>query len=207
MSRIWSSAAASSMVPEATFKRIALTLACGQVLYHSNTQQRGAYQLVREHRNAFADVLEHLGLRLGVDDEYRFVYVVPEDETDRELSAAETLLALVLRRIHHERSIQGNSQDGVVTITLSDLYARYQAITGKELPGPGAAAARETLLGAMHRYGILRKVATAPDSDLPYDIQILPAITALISEDTMARIAADAIEADAESADTSEDAA
>jgi len=190
MSKLWAGVAGTGNVLEQDLQAVALQLTCGQVLYADNVRHRAAYQLVRTYRGQFAEVLEHLGLRLGIDDEYRMVYVTCLIDIDRPITRKETLLALTLRKIHHFKSSQGESKNGVVTLSVPDLFAAYQAVTGRELPkGRGEF---EVLRDAMGRYGFLRRVSNDPDSDLPYDLEILPGITALISEDVLRRFTEDA---------------
>jgi hypothetical protein len=188
MSRLWTTAAANSGVPEEDLKRTALMLVCGQILYYSNTQHRTAYQLIRANRAAFTEVLDHLGLRLGIDDEYRMIYVTTEGDTERLLPQDESLLALVLRYIHHEKSKVGEADNGVVTINTVELYSTYQMLTHRELPKHGEGKDRQVLYEAMRRYGFMKVEERDPDSDAPPDIRILPGIAALISIDSLNRI-------------------
>ncbi len=187
MSRLWLAAASNAALSEDDFKRVALSLVCGQVLYFANPQQRTAYQLVRAHRQAFEEVLEHLGLRLGVDDMYRMVFVVPEIDLDRPVPQDESLLALVLRQIHDEKSSRGESEAGTVTVSIGDLYSTYQRLTGRELPKRGEGKERQALFDALRRYGIMREEPD-PESESGPNIRILPGITALLSLDTIARL-------------------
>ena len=109
-------------------------------------------------------------------------------------SAAQTLLALVLRSIYDESARIGQfTDDGEVVCDLVELDEKYRLMTGRELPAKGEL---EALLRTMKRWGIAKRsdehVSDAigePTSTQPYAVLIRPAIVDVLGEAALQRLA------------------
>ena len=70
-------------------------------------------------------------------------------------TVAQTLLALVLRKIYDESANGGHlDDDGEVQCDLVELGEKYRLATQRDLPGKGEL---DALLGVLKRWGIARK--------------------------------------------------
>jgi len=168
------------------FKLAAYQLISNQILYESNNQQVFAYRLIDRYRNAFRETFDLLGMSLKFDSTYRYVAVIPYLEKQKNMSTADALLLLVLRKLYHIKALQGSLDSGSAVLPIDEFLESYRAETGRELP-PEAGALKE-LLGRMKIFGVVKMPATEPGSDQPFDVEILPGIEAIVSEATLSRL-------------------
>lgn len=179
----------SSIYVEDDFRNAAYQLLTQQVLYEGDRTDRVSYQIASTHRHPFREAFDLYGMDLYFDPDYRYCAAIPRLGRRTQLTLMETLLMLVLRKIHHEQTSHGDAINGAAIITIDELLEIYRAETGgRELPKqPGDLNA---LIDAMKRYGILRK-ATPPLGDpQPFIIEIRPAIEKLVNENMLTRMSA-----------------
>ena len=188
MPRNWSALAErSDLYEEADFQSAAYELVCAQILYETDASQRRAYRLISDYRPEFKEAMALFGLNLVFDDALRFVAAIPERGRKVVLTLQESQLVLVLRKLYHEQATRGVLEEGgLAIVTIDELRAAFTAATGRELPSTirdlGA------LIDQMQRFGLAKQVRSE-DSVQPFDIMILPGITALVNEAALMKLA------------------
>lgn len=168
------------------FKGAAYQLATSQILYESHKHQAFAYRLIDRYRDAFRETFDLLGMELKFDSTHRYVAALPYVDRQKNMSIADALLLLVLRKCYHMRAMQAGLENGLALLPIEELVEAYRSETGRELPAE-AGALRE-LLGRMKAFGVVRLPATEPGSDQPFDVAILPGIEAIVNERTLERL-------------------
>ena len=125
----------------------------------------------------------------------RYACAIPDNGRAGTANTAQTLLALVLRKIYDEQARTGQlNDDGEVICDAVELEEKYRLSTAgkRELPGRGEL---DGLVRTLRRWGIVRKVEDheLPDSaasDIqPYVLAIRPAIVDLLGETAITRLA------------------
>jgi hypothetical protein len=179
----------SSIYIEDDFRAAAYQLLTQQVLYENDRMDSVAYQLINKNRSPFREAFDLFGMDLYFDTDYRYCAAIPRLGRRTQMTLAETLLMLVLRKIHHEQTTHGDAINGAATISIDELLEIYRAETGgRDLPRqPGELTA---LVDSMKRYGIVRKVPTPPGDPQPFAIEIRPAIEKLVNENMLTRMSA-----------------
>ena len=196
MSQFWEDIAERSMgqhTPQ-ELEATAYRLITEQVLYYADRHSKTAYWMVERYEREFKRALEPLGVGVDVNRQKRYVYALPRHPKAGTASAAQTLLALVLRAIYDESARIGQfTDDGEVVCDLVELDEKYRLMTGRELPAKGEL---EALLMTMKRWGIARRsdehVSDAidePSSTQPYAVLIRPAIVDVLGEAALQRLA------------------
>ena len=196
MSQFWEDIAERSMgqhTPQ-DLEATAYRLVTEQVLYYADRHSRTAYWMVERYEREFKRALEPLGVSVEVNRQKRYVYALPRHPKAGTASAAQTLLALVLRAIYDESARIGQfTDDGEVVCDLVELDEKYRLMTSRELPAKGEL---EALLRTMKRWGIAKRsdehVSDAigePSSTQPYAVLIRPAIVDVLGEAALQRLA------------------
>ncbi len=196
MSQFWEDIAERSMgqhTPQ-ELEATAYRLVTEQVLYYADRHSKSAYWMVERYEREFKRVLEPLGVTVEVNRQKRYVYALPRHPKAGTASAAQTLLALVLRAIYDESARIGQfTDDAEVVCDLVELDEKYRLMTGRELPAKGEL---EALLRTMKRWGIAKRsdehVSDAigePSSTQPYAVLIRPAIVDVLGEAALQRLA------------------
>ncbi len=179
----------SFIYTEDDFRSAAYQLLTQQVLYESDRSDRVSYQIASTNRHPFREAFDLYGMDLYFDSDYRYCAAVPRLGRRTQLTLLETLLMLVLRKIHHEQTSHGDAINGAAIISIDELQEIYRAETGgRDLPK--SSRELDPLVEAMKRYGILRKAPTPPGDPQPYAIEIRPAIEKLVNENMLTRMSA-----------------
>lgn len=177
------------------FQSTASRLLAEQVLYYADRQSRMAYGMVERFERDFKHVLSLVGSGLIVNRQLRYACATPDNGKAGTANTAQTLLALVLRKIYDEQARTGQlNDDGEVICDLIELEEKYRLSTSgkRELPGR---CELESLVKTLKRWGIVRKMDeqeftdTAAGSDQPYVLAIRPAIVDLLGETAISRLA------------------
>ncbi len=196
MSQFWENIAAKTdkqYVAE-DFESTASRLLAEQVLYYADRNSRMAYDMVERFERDFKHVLSQVGTGLIVNRQLRYACATPDTGKAGTATTAQTLLALVLRKIYDEQARTGQlNDDGEVICDLVELEEKYRLSTSgkRELPGRGEL---ESLVKTLKRWGIVRKldeqesVDAAAGSDQPYVLAIRPAIVDLLGETAISRL-------------------
>ena len=154
-----------------------------------------AYGMVERFEREFKHVLSMVGSGLIVNRQLRYACATPDNGKAGTANTAQTLLALVLRKIYDEQARTGQlNDDGEVICDLVELEEKYRLSTSgkRELPAKGEL---ESLVKTLKRWGIVRKMDeyefadTAAGSDQPYVLAIRPAIVDLLGETAISRLA------------------
>jgi hypothetical protein len=197
MSQYWENIAAKTdkqYIAE-DFQSTASRLLAEQVLYYADRQSRMAYGMVEQFEREFKHVLSLVGSGLIVNRQLRYACATPDNGKAGTANTAQTLLALVLRKIYDEQARTGQlNDDGEVICDLVELEEKYRLSTSgkRELPGRGEL---ESLVKTLKRWGIVRKMDEhefadmAAGSDQPYVLAIRPAIVDLLGEAAISRLA------------------
>lgn len=168
------------------FQNAAYQLLSSQILYETTSGQGAAYRLIDRYRDAFRDAFDLFGIALKFDSDYRYIAAIPNAEKQPAMPKSDALLLLVLRKGYHEQALQGNLDAGVAVLSIEELRELYRAETARELPKE-VGELKETL-GRMRAFGVARIPPTESGSEQPFDIAILPGITALVSEMALGRL-------------------
>lgn len=196
MSQYWESLASrtNGQHTSAELEMAAYRLAMEQVLYYEDRHSRTAYWLIEAYEREFKQALAPLGLDVQVNRQLRYAYAIPKHAKAGSASITQTILALVLRAIYDESARIGQLTDvGEVVCDLVELAEKYRLMTGRELPSKGKL---DSLMESMKRWGIAKKSEDLGFDELddaalnqPYAVVIRPAITDLLGEAAMARLA------------------
>lgn len=188
MSQFWEKVASrtNEYVAE-DFEAIAYRLVVEQVFYHADKHSRLAYWLIDRYERDFRLVLSQIGIDLAVNRRLRYAYAIPSAGKSGIATTAQTLLALVFRKIYDEYARIGQlTDDGEVVCDLVELEEKYKLSTQRELPGKSEL---DSLLRVLKRWGIVRKVeyddpllSAEDQSAQPYAVAIRPAIADLLGE-------------------------
>lgn len=173
------------------FRSAAYRLVTEQVLYEFLPQQRLSYRIVKEYERDFMEICSLLGMSLKVSSASGYACAWPVHEKTTPLTLQETLLALVLRRVYHEKRQAGEGEAGRVEVSLEELATVFEEATGRSLPH--RRGEMESLLGRMQRFGIARTRMTDNMDPQPFGVEILPAIEILIDEMRLAELDAHAL--------------
>ena len=177
------------------FQSTASRLLSEQVLYYAERHSRMAYGMVERFEREFKHVLSMVGSGLIVNRQLRYACATPDNGKAGTANTAQTLLALVLRKIYDEQARTGQlNDDGEVICDLVELEEKYRLSTSgkRELPAKGEL---ESLVKTLKRWGIVRKidlhefVDSVAGSDQPYVLAIRPAIVDLLGETAISRLA------------------
>lgn len=168
------------------FKNAAYQLLSSQVLYETTSGQGAAYRLIDRYRDAFREAFDLFGVALKFDSDYRYIAAIPNAEKQPAMPKSDALLLLVLRKGYHEQALQGNLDAGVAVLSIEELRELYRAETTRELPKE--VGELKDILGRMRVFGVARLPLTESGSEQPFDIAILPGITALVSEMALGRL-------------------
>lgn len=176
------------------FQSTASRLLSEQVLYYADRHSRMAYGMVERFEREFKHVLSMVGSGLIVNRQLRYACATPDNGKAGTATTAQTLLALVLRKIYDEQARTGQlNDDAEVICDLVELEEKYRLSTSgkRELPAKGEL---ESLVKTLKRWGIVRKldehefVDSAAGSDQPYVLAIRPAIVDLLGETAISRL-------------------
>lgn len=197
MSQYWESIAAKTdgQYTAEEFESTASRLLSEQALYYSDKNSRMAYGMVERFEREFRHVLSMVGVTLlPVNRQLQFACAVPDSGKAGTATTAQTLLALVLRKIYDEFAKTGQFNDnGEVVCDLVDLSEKYKASTGRELPHRGE---MESLVRVLRRWGIVRKMDeleveenNISSDGQPYVLAIRPAIVDLLGDTATSKLA------------------
>jgi hypothetical protein len=125
----------SAALPEKAQRDIprAVNRLLGQTFLHQEVEaDKDDYYFVHRHREVFETLLALCGFKLLHDDYHRIFQAVSEFSYCRaHYRLDETLMIVVLRKLHEERSEQLSlATDPVVTV--GEVREEYRTITGKE---------------------------------------------------------------------------
>ena len=162
---------------EADIKKASSMLLHHNYLYFSDSRQRAHYQIVSRYRSYFDNLVEALGMRLIVDDEYRFVGVLPTIVL-HQLKLEETLLIIILLVLYDEEVQKLQLFEGVAVTNTRLLMTRYEQLTGR--PFPKSSILRQRL-ALFQKHGIIKYTAQGDDEG-EIDIKILPSITFVVDK-------------------------
>jgi len=197
MSQYWEGIAAKTdrQYVADEFESTASRLLAEQVLYYADRHSRMAYGMVERFEHEYKHVLSQVGVGLTVNRQLRYACAIPDSGRAGTANTAQTLLALVLRKIYDEQARTGQlNDDGEVICDAVELEEKYRLSTAgkRELPGRGEL---DSLVRTLKRWGIVHKVEEheLPDSaasDMqPYVLAIRPAIVDLLGETAITRLA------------------
>lgn len=199
MSDFWSGAANESY-PEGMFCAAANHLTFAQVLYQENAQQRNHYRLIKEHQALFKRFFRNLGIEVTVNERLGYVAAVPNSSEDfrrKQLTADETRVLIVLRKLYHERMSLGETEDeGRVVVGIEDFVSAYQAWTGREFTNKDRDARAQ--FDSCKRFGVVRLQDLDRHDDQPFAIRILAGIEAILDFDHCNKLGAAYLAAAAE---------
>lgn len=197
MSQYWEAVASKTdnqYVAE-DFQSAVSRLLAEQVLYYADRQSRTAYGIVERFEREFKHVLSMVGSGLIVNRQLRYATSIPDNGKAGTATTAQTLLALILRKIYDEQARIGQlNDDGEVICDSVELEEKYRLSTSgkRELPGRGEL---DGLVKTLKRWGIVRKMDEQEFSDLiatdsqSYVLAIRPAIVDLLGETAINRLA------------------
>lgn len=207
MARFWDRLAEDNEVYLAgDFAGAMYQLITEQALYYHNRDQRNAYNIVKAAIPQFKEATSICGCELHVSDDYAFVAAIPKGVRRNSISRADTLLALVLRKLYQERMTAAELLDtGAAVVTIEDLQGTYRSLTGGELPA-SMTELRDTIR-RMKRYGLAKEQKAEEDDIQPFNIEILPGIVVLLSDVAMQRLAAQYAVADVDASKDEEESA
>lgn len=168
------------------FRNAAYQLLSSQILYETTTGQGASYRLIDRYRDAFREAFDLFGVALKFDSDYRYIAAIPNAEKQLAMPKSDALLLLVLRKGYHEQALQGNLDAGVAVLSIEELRELHRAETSRELPKE--VGDLKDILGRMRAFGVARLPPTESGSEQPFDIAILPGITALVSEVALGRL-------------------
>jgi len=125
----------SAALPEKARRDIprAVNRLLGQTFLHQDVEaDKDDYYFVHRHREVFETLLALCGFKLLHNDYHRIFQAVSEFSYCRaHYRLDETLMIVVLRKLHEERSEQLNlATDPVVTV--GEVREEYRTVTGKE---------------------------------------------------------------------------
>jgi len=217
MSQYWESLASRTDGQHTSqeLEMAAYRLVVEQVLYYADRHSRTAYWMVERYDREFKQALAPLGIEVQINRQLRYAYALPKHAKAGAASITQTVFALVLRGIYDESASNGQlTDDGEVVCDLVELAEKYRLMSGRELPTKGKL---DALMETMKRWGIARKTEDQglDDSDdmagQPYAVIIRPAITDVLGEAALARMArfgstapADVLEPEVDAADAEE---
>ena len=197
MSQYWESIASKTdgQYTAEEFEATASRLLSEQVLYYSDKHSRTAYGMVERYEREFRNVLAMVGVTLlPVNRQLQFACAVPDSGKAGTATTAQTLLALVLRKLYDEHAKTGQFNDnGEVVCDLVELGEKHKAATGRELPPRGE---MESLVRVLRRWGIVRKMDeremeenNISNDGQPYVLAIRPAIVDLLGDTATSKLA------------------
>lgn len=172
----------------------AYRLVAEQVVYH-NDRPRYLYPMIERFEREFMSALEIFGIDLVINRRLRYACAIPRHAKTTPVSQVQTLLALVLRQIYDEHVRSGQiTDDGEIIIDSVEFEEKYGLATKREFPAKGEL---DSALKVLRRWGIARKadevaeeIATADSDAEKYLIAIRPAITEVLGETALHRLAA-----------------
>lgn len=97
-----------------------------------NSTDRKVFNLIASNSDLFEKIFSLFGFQLIVNNEYSYVGYLPDKKRYFQIPREQTNILLVLRIIYHRERISGNSENGVVLITGSQLTEVYKDLTGKD---------------------------------------------------------------------------
>jgi hypothetical protein len=168
------------------FRNVALQLLSHQILYEQAKGHVFAYRLIMRYLGPFKEVFSLVGLSLVADAEYRFIAAVPDATKQSPMSREEARLLLVLRKAYHTHAIEGSLDEGRAVLTIEEFRELYRSETELELPA-NTGELRD-FLARMKALGVLSLPEADEASGQPFDIAVLPGITALVSEGSLWRL-------------------
>ena len=168
------------------FRNAAYQLLSSQILYEASVGQGTSYRLIDRYRDAFREAFDLFGIALKFDSDYRYVAAIPNAEKQPAMPKTDALLLLVLRKGYHEQVLRGNLDAGVAVLSIEELRELYRAETARELPREVGEI--KEMMGRMRALGVAKLPQTEAGSEQPFDIAILPGITALVSEVALGRL-------------------
>ena len=147
-----------------------------------DSTERKVFDMVAAHSGLFEKAFALFGFRLVVDNEHSYVGYVPSKKRFFMVTREQTILLLVLRVIYHRERIAGNSEQGVVLVTASQLLEVYKDLTGKEDINRNRAAFDHLIEPLREKHIISKSKDVSLDSNLP-NIGINPCIQDVVNEE------------------------
>ena len=184
----WENLASKSDCPYKAndFKLAAYTLMSQQAVYASERLHALSYRIASEYLGAFQGAFSLFGMEVIHDATEQYVVAIPRLERRTTLSLDMTLMVLTLRQVFHETSMRGETEAGAAVTTIEELGAAHEALTGRQMTSD--ASDLRGLLEQAKRMGMVRLIE-ADDGVQPYDIKIMPAITRMVDENVLMRLA------------------
>jgi len=192
MPRDWNALAASAggTYEANDFKHAMYQLVVQQCLYLRQRDQAVAYRLISAHRDAFAEAVALMGLRLGFNDRQEYCYVAQESGTQSPLDLQETLFLVTLRHIYHTRASAGDlTPEGDAQIDIAEFEESYKSLCHREFEG--RADTLKALLKMASRHGVARAIQAPEGDPQPFAITIWPGVVDVLSEHALNRFGAD----------------
>ncbi len=116
------------------FHKTAQQLMTKQFLFQSHQRSRKAYDLILRFNNYFHNLFESFNHQLVVNENQRYVGIVPKQFYAR-MKLEETLMLMMLRHVYQEKVNNWEQEDdGSISIALIDFEEAYQQVTGRSLP-------------------------------------------------------------------------
>ena len=138
MPRDWNALAANSdgLYEASDFKHAMYQLVVQQCIYLRQRDQAVAYRLISAHRDAFAEAVALMGLRLGFVDRHELCYVTQDGGTQSPMDLQETLFLLTLRHVYHTRASAGDlTPDGDALIDIAEFEESYKSLCHRDFDG------------------------------------------------------------------------
>ena len=191
----WERLAEQSQTHEVVdYEKAGYLLMTQQVLYASDRNRRGAYDLIVQHLATYRELLGQLGMVVVHNPSMSYLVATPNQYVAEKMRLEETRLALVLRRLYDDKIHATEVVGGEAFVDLIDLEQAYKDLLGREMPDK--ATFRDLLL-AMKRYGMVNFIEA--DDDQPFQVVIRPAIVDILGETALLQLAShvpDATEGD-----------
>ena len=96
-----------------------------------SSSDRKVFNLIAEHSGTFDNIFALFGFSLVVNHEYGYVGYLPSKKKQFSIPLDQSHLLLVLRVIYHRERVSGNSDNGRVLITGSQLIEVYKDLIGR----------------------------------------------------------------------------
>lgn len=152
------------------------------VFHNGNGTDRKVFNLVTRYQSLFENSFELFGKKLVVDQEHGYIGFKPDKKRYNQISKVQSMILLALRIIYHKKRVSGNSDNGTVLISGSELSEVYKSFTDRD-ELTAHALSFETALKPIEQKRII-KLSSDKDTETDFrDIFILPSIQEVVDEE------------------------
>lgn len=168
---------------EREFESASSVLLNRQFIWVDGFGQKKQYDLVNRFFDYFETLFDAFGFNLVRDYKYGYVGIVPRHGVPM-MRKLDTLLLLLLVKMHDEQSRKACTERGRSTPCLAVLLDLYEQLTGLEKPSRGDFLAS---IKRIARHGVIHIGDVDEQYNLP-TIVVTPAITQLVTPDFIAKL-------------------